>query len=48
MFFGGIGRVATETGLRAAGFEPELWQERSGPDPDGGTETFLWVIARKP
>jgi SAM-dependent methyltransferase len=48
MFFGGIGRVATETGLRAAGFEPELSQERSGPDPDGGTETFLWVIARKP
>lgn len=48
MFFGGIGRAATEAGLRTAGFELELSEERSGPDPDGGTETFLWAIARKP
>ena len=47
MFFGGIGREATEAGLRGAGFELELSEERTGPDPDGGTETFLWVIARK-
>jgi SAM-dependent methyltransferase len=47
MFFGGIGRAATEAGLRAAGFELEVSEEWSGPDPDGGTETFLWAIARK-
>lgn len=47
MFFGGIGREATEDGLRGAGFEIELSEERTGEDPDGGTETFLWVIARK-
>jgi SAM-dependent methyltransferase len=47
MFFGGIGRAATEAGLRTVGFELELSEERSGPDPDGGTETFLWAIARK-
>lgn len=46
MYFGGIGREATEAGLRRAGFEIELWEERTGEDPDGGTETFLWVIAR--
>jgi cyclopropane fatty-acyl-phospholipid synthase-like methyltransferase len=47
MFFGGIGREATEAGLRDVGFELELSQPRSGDDPNGGTETFLWVIARK-
>jgi SAM-dependent methyltransferase len=47
MFFGGIGREATEDALRRAGFELELAEERTGEDPDGGTETFLWVIARK-
>ena len=47
MFFGGIGREATEAGLRSAGLELELSEERTGSGPDGGTETFLWVIARK-
>jgi len=48
MFFGGIGRNATEAGLRDAGFELLLAEERSDPDPAGGTETFLWMIARRP
>jgi hypothetical protein len=47
MFFGGIGREATEEGLRAAGFELELAEMRESPDPDGGIEAFLWVIARR-
>jgi SAM-dependent methyltransferase len=47
MFFGGIGREATEKGLRDAGFDLELSEIRENPDPTGGTETFLWVIARR-
>jgi SAM-dependent methyltransferase len=47
MFFGGIGREATEQGLREAGFELELAEVRENPDPAGGTEAFLWVIARR-
>ena len=47
MFFGGIGREATEELLRAAGFALELAEVRENPDPDGGTESFLWVIARR-
>lgn len=47
MFFGGIGTVATEAGLRDAGFELEVSTARTDADPNGGTETFLWVIARK-
>ena len=47
MYFGGIGRVATENGLRRAGFTIELGEERSGDDPAGGTETFFWAIARR-
>jgi SAM-dependent methyltransferase len=48
MFFGGIGREATEAALRGSGFELELVEERSGLDPAGGTETFLWAVARRP
>jgi hypothetical protein len=47
MFFGGIGREATEQGLRDAGFELELSEVREDPDPSDGTESFLWVIARR-
>jgi SAM-dependent methyltransferase len=47
MFFGGIGREATEAALRGAGFELELCEERTDEDPADGTETFLWVIAHK-
>jgi SAM-dependent methyltransferase len=47
MFFGGIGREATEKGLREAGFELELAEVRESPDPAGGAEAFLWVIARR-
>ena len=47
MFFGGIGREATEQGLRDAGFELELSEVRENPDPSGGIESFLWVIARR-
>ena len=47
MFFGGIGREATEQGLRDAGFELELSEVRKDPDPSDGTESFLWVIARR-
>jgi SAM-dependent methyltransferase len=47
MFFGGIGRPATENGLRDAGFDLELAEVRDDPDPAGGTEAFLWVIARQ-
>jgi len=46
MFFGGIGRDATEQGLRDAGFDLELSEVRENPDPTGGIESFLWVIAR--
>jgi SAM-dependent methyltransferase len=48
MFFGGIGREATEDALHKAGFELEMIEERSGPDPEGGLETFLWAVARRP
>jgi SAM-dependent methyltransferase len=47
MFFGGIGRAATEQGLADAGFDLELSEERDNADPTGGTERFLWVIARR-
>jgi SAM-dependent methyltransferase len=47
MFFGGIGREATEESLRAAGFDVELAEVRENPDPMGGTEAFFWVIARR-
>jgi SAM-dependent methyltransferase len=47
MFFGGIGREATERGLHDAGFELELHEVRENADPAGGTESFLWVIARR-
>jgi SAM-dependent methyltransferase len=47
MFFGGIGRDATERGLRDAGFALELAEVREDHDPAGGTEAFLWVIARR-
>ena len=47
MFFGGIGRAATERGLQDAGFALELSEVRENPDPNGGTEAFLWVIARR-
>lgn len=47
MFFGGIGRDATERALGEAGFELELCEVRENPDPAGGTESFLWVIARR-
>jgi SAM-dependent methyltransferase len=47
MFFGGIGRGATEQGLRDAGFDLELSEVRENPDPSDGTESFLWVIARR-
>jgi ubiquinone/menaquinone biosynthesis C-methylase UbiE len=48
MFFGGIGREATERGLQQAGFTLEIAQQREDLDPDGGVEAFLWVIARRP
>jgi SAM-dependent methyltransferase len=48
MFFGGIGREATESALRGEGLHLELAEAPTGQDPNGGTETFLWVIARKP
>ena len=47
MFFGGIGRDATEEGLSDAGFDLELAEERDNADPDGGIERFFWVIARR-
>jgi SAM-dependent methyltransferase len=47
MFFGGIGREATERGLEDAGFELELAEVRENVDPSGGTESFLWAIARR-
>jgi SAM-dependent methyltransferase len=47
MFFGGIGRDATEHALREVGFDLELSEIRENSDPLGGTETFLWVIARR-
>jgi SAM-dependent methyltransferase len=47
MFFGGIGREATERGLEHAGFELEMADVRENRDPAGGTEAFLWVIARR-
>jgi SAM-dependent methyltransferase len=47
IFFGGVGREATEQGLRAAGFDLELSEVRENPDPSGGIESFLWVIARR-
>jgi len=47
MFFGGIGREATDQALREAGFELELAEVRENPDPEGGTEAFFWVIARR-
>jgi SAM-dependent methyltransferase len=47
MFFGGLGREATERGLEDAGFELELAEVRENVDPSGGTESFLWAIARR-
>jgi SAM-dependent methyltransferase len=47
MFFGGIGREATEEALRRSGFRTEL-AELKREEEDGGAVTFLWVIARKP
>jgi SAM-dependent methyltransferase len=47
MFFGGIGREATERGLHEAGFELESSEVRDNADPAGGTESFLWVVARR-
>lgn len=47
MFFGGIGREATEKGLIEAGFDLQLAEERDNTDPAGGTERFFWVIARR-
>jgi SAM-dependent methyltransferase len=47
MFFGGVGREMTEKGLIDAGFVIELAEERDDADPEGGTERFLWVIARR-
>ena len=47
MFFGGIGRDATERLLRGAGFELELSEEKE-EEEDGMTVRFHWVIASKP
>lgn len=48
MFFGGIGREATETALREIGFQLELSEVKEEVEADGATVAFLWVIARKP
>ena len=47
MFFGGVGRGATEEGLIDARFDLELAEERENTDPEGGIERFFWVIARR-
>ena len=48
MFFGGIGREATETALRKMGFRLEFSQVIEEVEEDRATVAFLWVIARKP
>jgi SAM-dependent methyltransferase len=47
MFFGGIGRDATEEALCRSGFRTELAVLKQ-EEEDGGTVSFLWAIARKP
>jgi SAM-dependent methyltransferase len=47
MFFGGIGREATEEALRRSGFRNEL-KEVKQEEEDGVTASFLWIVARKP
>ena len=46
MFFGGLGREATEQALVEAGFGLEMAEVRV--DQKAVQEGFLWVIARKP
>jgi hypothetical protein len=48
MFFGGIGRGATETALLEIGFRLELSEVIEEVEEDGARVAFLWVIARKP
>jgi SAM-dependent methyltransferase len=48
MFFGGMGRDATEAALREIGFRLEISEIKEEVEKDGATVAFLWVIARKP
>ncbi len=48
MFFGGIGRDATEASLRQIGFRLEISDVKEEVEGDGTTADFLWAIARKP
>ncbi len=48
MFFGGIGRKATEAALLEIGFRLEFSQVIEEVEEDRATVAFLWVIARKP
>lgn len=48
MFFGGIGRDATEASLRQIGFRLEISEVKEEVEEDGTTADFLWTIARKP
>jgi ubiquinone/menaquinone biosynthesis C-methylase UbiE len=48
MFFGGIGREATEAALLEIGFRLEFSQVIEEVEEDRATVAFLWVIARKP
>ena len=47
MFFGGIGRDATQTSLREIGFAIER-SELEHENEEDTSVAFLWVIARKP
>jgi SAM-dependent methyltransferase len=46
MFFGAIGKEATEQALQRIGFTLEMSEERV--DPGAKQDGFLWAIARKP
>jgi ubiquinone/menaquinone biosynthesis C-methylase UbiE len=48
MFFGGIGREATEAALLEIGFRLEISEVIEEVEEDRATVAFLWVIARKP
>lgn len=48
MYFGGIGRDATEAALERIGFCLEVAEVKEEHEEDGSTVAFLWVVARKP
>lgn len=48
MYFGGIGREATLSGLQEIGFSIELAEIRDDNPNARPDESFVWVIARKP